>query len=366
MSDHSKPVGWSLRPRIVVVSASMGAGHDGFAAELSRRASCEGYEVERLDFLDLLPLRLGHILRKLYWFQLMVVPVTWGWILPVLARGRGRGWAARLAARLSRRRLLAAVDGHTCLVLSTYPLASQALSEFRLSGELWCPAVTCLTDMSVHPLWIAPGVDEHLAIHELPAFQARALGARGVRVVGPIVATGFRTGSAGERESSRRALGLPSNRPLALVVSGSWGVGAVIRTVDDLLATGLVTPVVVGGTNRSLRRATARRPGAVALGWVADMPALMRACDVVVQNAGGLTLLEARQSGLPLVTYRCLPGHGVTNAEAMEAAGWASWPHERCELDDAVELALLGPKQVGRPGSIPWDQLTGIAVPVPA
>ena len=38
------------------------------------------------------------------------------------------------------------------------------------------PVVTYLTDASVHRLWVHPAVDLHLAIHELTAQQARALG----------------------------------------------------------------------------------------------------------------------------------------------------------------------------------------------
>ena len=62
----------------------------------------------------------------------------------------------------------------------------------------------------------------------------------------------------------------------------------------------------------------------VSRGWVSDMAALMAASDVEVQNAGGLSSLEARQSGLPVVTYRSLPGHGTTNNSGLDEAGWAS------------------------------------------
>ncbi len=356
----------TARPRILFVSASMGAGHDGFARELGRRAEAAGYEVDAVDFLDLLPLHAGRVLRAVYRVQLRVAAWTWGWILPRLGRGATRGWAARIASRLSRRRLLTAVGPDACLVVSTYPLASQALSDLRLRGDLTCQVATFLTDMSVHPLWIAPGVDLHFATHELPAFQARALGARGVRVIGPIVAPAFGPAAAGEANRLRSELGLPPGRPLALVVSGSWGVGEVIRTVDDLRLAGTVTPVVVCGTNRWLLRAARRRGDVVAFGWVDDMPTLMRACDLVVQNAGGLTLLEARQSGLPLVTYRCLPGHGLTNAEAMQSAGWASWPQDRAALADAVHCALEGSRPVVAAGSVPWELAIGVEQAVPA
>lgn len=45
--------------RIVILSARVGAGHDGAAAELTRRMRDKGFEVTRHNFLDLLPGRLA-------------------------------------------------------------------------------------------------------------------------------------------------------------------------------------------------------------------------------------------------------------------------------------------------------------------
>ena len=49
--------------RILVLSASMGAGHDGAARELATRLRAEGHEAEVRDFLDSGPLRIGTALR---------------------------------------------------------------------------------------------------------------------------------------------------------------------------------------------------------------------------------------------------------------------------------------------------------------
>lgn len=51
------------------------------------------------------------------------------------------------------------------------------------------------------------------------------------------------------------------------------------------------------------------------------MPTLMRAVDVLVENAGGLTCQEALSCGLPVVTYRPIPGHGRVNAAILAEAG---------------------------------------------
>lgn len=346
-------------PGVLIVSASIGAGHDGAATELARQAVAAGYAVERVDFLDLFPRGWGALLRAAYRLQLRIAPASWGWLLALSKHRGGRRWPALVAARLTRQRLLDACGTGHDLTISTYPLASQSLSALRLRGSLTSPVATFLTDMSVHPLWVAPGIDLHLALHEIPAAEAVCLGARGVHVVGPVVSPDFTPGTPRSRRASRRRFRLPPDVPLALVVAGSWGVGDIVRTVDDLVASGVVTPVVVCGTNTALLRRLHRVPGVCALGWVDDMAELMQACDLVIQNAGGLTSLEARQSGLPVLTYRCLPGHGLTNSRALESAGWARWPQGPEELLPTLLLVLGLPSDDVSAGGVPWGRLLG-------
>ena len=56
-------------------------------------------------------------------------------------------------------------------------------TELRTQRRLRILVTTYLTDMSVHRVLVHPGVDLHLAWHELPAAQAVRLGAGTTRVV---------------------------------------------------------------------------------------------------------------------------------------------------------------------------------------
>ena len=53
-----------------------------------------------------------------------------------------------------------------------------------------------------------------------------------------------------------------------------------------------------------------------------------------------MTTLETRAAGLRTLTHRCLPGHGETNAAALDAAGLAPWSHSVAELAVNLEAAL--------------------------
>ncbi|MEV0186895.1 glycosyltransferase, partial [Streptomyces sp. NPDC050625] len=191
--------------------------------------------------------------------------------------------------------------------------------------------------------WVADGVDVHLAVHAVPAGQARAAGARDVRVCGPVTDPLFGPCDARERNRARARFGLPHDAALALLVAGSWGVGPVRKVARELRGCGAAVPVVVCGRNEALARQLRADGIEYAYGWVDDMPGLMHAADVLVQNAGGLTSLEAFAAGLPVASYRCIPGHGLTNAAALDEAGVAAWIRDPADLKGVLCDLVDGP-----------------------
>ncbi|WP_328551550.1 MULTISPECIES: MGDG synthase family glycosyltransferase [unclassified Streptomyces] len=334
--------------RVAIVSASVGAGHDGAATELERRLTADGLVVDRYDLLDLLPARLGRAARDAYHLMLVRAPWLYQRIYSGTERAGGGGRGARALLRSSENRVLKALHPDTGVVVSTYPGASRVLGNLRLRGRLTVPVLTYLTDFSVHPLWVADGVDTHLAAHPVPATQARAAGAQDVRVRGPLADPRFHPCDAHRRSLARTRFGLPAAAPLALLVAGSWGVGPVRQVAQELRDCGAVVPVVVCGRNQALA-ARLRADGIEHVhGWVDDMPALMHAADVLVQNAGGLTTLEAFSAGLPVASYGCIPGHGLTNAAALDEAGVAVWIRDRAQLKDVLCDLADGPRGVAQ------------------
>jgi UDP-N-acetylglucosamine:LPS N-acetylglucosamine transferase len=329
------------RRRIVVVSATIGAGHDAATLELSRRLRQRGYDVTHHDFMDLLPLRMGRRARGGHHAVLRRAPWFYGLLFAVGDRSPITPPLTRLLLAPSRRRVLELVDDDVIAVVSTYPLASQVIGPLRRGGRLRAPAVTYVTDFAVHRYWVAPGVDAHLAAHPLGAAAASDHGGRRPRSAGALVRERFRPATPAGKQAARAELGLPAGR-LALVVAGSWGVGEVEATAAEVAATGVATPVVVCGHNELLRARLVRLGVPHALGWVEDMATLMNAADVLIENAGGIMALEGMACGLPVVTYRPIPGHGTRSAAALEQAGLSTWVRAREQLGPALVAATDG------------------------
>lgn len=341
------------RPLVEIVTGSFGAGHDAAAAAIAGQLQADGVSTRTWDIVDLMPGHLGRLLRSGYLKQIQALPSSWRWMLDQIERRQGAAdLVGSLLATSAGPLLDVAADGASMFV-STHPFGSQVLGQLRATGLLHLPVTTYLTDMSVHRLWVHPGVDRHLAIHDLPALEAGVLGGRGVETVVPAVSTAFSSvyRSAVARSAARQTFGLPPHAPLALVTGGSCGIGQLMESARDLVATGLVVPIVLCGTNRRLLARVRRTPGMHGLGWVSDMPGLLSAVDVVIQNSGGMTTLEARAAGVPLLTYRCLPGHGEANAAALAAARLVAWARTSDDLDPLLRQALA----VDAPVPVPVD-----------
>ncbi|GGJ62927.1 MGDG synthase family glycosyltransferase [Streptomyces brasiliensis] len=346
-SSAAPPKGSGPR-RIAIISASVGAGHDGAAAGLADRLTAHGFLVDRHDFLDLLPARAGRLLCDTYHHLLAWAPAGYQRLYAATEHASRPGAVWRALFRSAEQPTLRALQPDTCAVISTYPGAGQVLGALRRRGLLTVPAFTYLTDFSVHALWVAPGIDAHLAVHAIPAAQAHAQGAAAVTVAGPVTDPRFTPATGGERSAARARFGLPEHSPLALLVAGSWGVGPVRRAAAEIRETGVAVPVVVCGRNHALAEQLRQDGIEHAFGWVEDMPGLMHACDVLVQNAGGLTSLEAFATGLPVASYRCIPGHGRANAQALQEAGLATWIRTPEELGPVLTELLHGPRGIAQ------------------
>jgi processive 1,2-diacylglycerol beta-glucosyltransferase len=345
LSSVGRTTSGSARGRVVIISGSFGAGHDAAANAIAERLTCAGYTAEIWDIVKLMSRPLGRSLQAAYLKQVQLAPPVYRSLVRYANRSEGINKVIIKGMRHTGNALTGIAEHDPAAIVSTHPFASQALGDLRAQGDLRVPVVTYLTDLSVHRTWVHPAVDLHLALHELPARQAVAHGAQLTRLVRPAVPQRFFAKPSAYRSGvhCRQLLDLPLDQPLVALIGGSMGMGPLDRSAEEIAATGVATPVVVCGHNKRLFRRLRAKSSVIALDWVSDMPMLLTAVDGVVQNAGGFACLEALAAGKPTVTYRCISGHGETNAAALDRAGIVPWIRSRAELGPRLQQALATP-----------------------
>jgi UDP-N-acetylglucosamine:LPS N-acetylglucosamine transferase len=292
-----------------------------------------------VDFLDAFPWPMANIWRWFYLVQLRRFPESYEKSYQLFYRHPNL-WApfVRFERFLAGRRTLRWVRRHQPdVIVSTYSFATLVVGRLREEGRINVPAVNFLTDFGVHPRTVHPAIDMHLAIHPIAAAKARTFVDAPVHATGPAVNPAFAPDPEG-RAKARAELGVTDEQRVVLVVSGSWGIGEGLEeTVAALVRSGRFTVVTVCAGDANLQRRLEERQLGIVIGWTDEMPKLMAAADAVIENAGGLTSLEAFATGVPIVSYRPIPGHGRDNVRSMEQAGVTVVPDGEAALVEALD-----------------------------
>lgn len=346
-------------PRVLVVTAAMGSGHNEVARELARRLDARGGTAEIVDLLELGE-RAGERLRRTYRRLLDHAPWLYGAAM-TFWQHYPRPMAAFTAAnaRPFEQGLQSVIEQlQPDVIVCTYNLAALCLGRMAARGDLAAPVVTIVVDPGAHPYWVSPHVDLHLAALPQTARRLRELGAPRVAVTAPLLRPEF--ADPPSRSEARARLRLPETERIALVSGGSWTVGAVERTVTDLADAGVRVGAFCARNAAMFARLSGRR-GVYPIRWTSTAIDWLAAADVLVDNAGGQTCREALACGTSVVLFRPLPGHGRLNAAVLEEAGLVVWARSAAEMVSAVRHPRPPARTATCEAADPVDEVLAVA-----
>jgi 1,2-diacylglycerol 3-beta-galactosyltransferase len=237
------------------------------------------------------------------------------------------------------------------VVLSVHPLLNHIAHQAILKCGRPRALMTVITDLvDFHRGWTFSRADLVVAPTELARKVAlrRRVPADRIKLLGLPVDLRFRPPAPGEKRALRRRYGLDEARFTVLVMGGAAGVGNLIKQVRVLAWEPHQWQVIaICGRNEKLRSRLARVRFAtptLILGFVENMPELMRASDVVVTKAGPGAIAEALATGVPVLVTGFLPGQESPNVDFVVEAGFGAYtPKENDLLDEVRVLAEGGP-----------------------
>jgi len=237
------------------------------------------------------------------------------------------------------------------VVLSVHPLLNHIAHQAILKCGRPRALMTVITDLvDFHRGWTFSRADLVVAPTELARKVAlrRRVPADRIKLLGLPVDLRFRPPARGEKRALRRRYGLDEARFTVLVMGGAAGVGNLIKQVRVLAWEPHQWQVIaICGRNEKLRSRLARVRFAtptLVLGFVENMPELMRASDVVVTKAGPGAIAEALATGVPVLVTGFLPGQESPNVDFVVEAGFGAFtPRENDLLDEVRVLAEGGP-----------------------
>jgi processive 1,2-diacylglycerol beta-glucosyltransferase len=333
----SPPFRWSRIPRILILSASSGAGHGRAAQALEKafrdRGDCHVEHVDAIDYVS-------KLFQRLYDDAYISLVRRAPGLMGLLYDRMDQPWShprRRLALdRLNTQpmiRMLKRTQPDLCI--ATHFLPAEILAWLIAKKKLRARNAIVVTDYDVHAMWLCRTVDRYyVAIQESAEYLAGiGVPRENLRVTGIPIDPVFEVPAA--RDEARRKLGISLDVPVLLISAGGYGIGPLEKLVEDLLAFRRSWQLVaIAGKAEKLRKrleqiskAAEKLSGGdgrlLVVGFTKEMDRYMAAADVLIGKAGGLTSSEALACGLPMVLIEPIPGQEERNADHLLEAGAA-------------------------------------------
>jgi processive 1,2-diacylglycerol beta-glucosyltransferase len=325
------------KPRILLLSASSGAGHVRAAQALEKAFVARGdCAVQHIDAIEYVSKLFQRAYDKTYISMVRRAPELMG----VLYDRTDQPWQhprRRLALdRLNSQPMIRMLKhAQPDLCVATHFLPAEIIAWLIAKKKLNAKNAIVVTDYDVHAMWLCRTVSRYyLAIPEAAEYLAGIGVPREIlRVTGipidPLFAVPL------DRAAARSALNLDAKSPVLLLSAGGYGVGPLEQLVQDLLS--LQKPwqlVAIAGKSEKMKkhldeiaRAAGTLPNGFArlvpVGFTTQIDQYMATADLLVGKAGGLTTSEALARHLPMALIEPIPGQEFRNADHLLEAGAA-------------------------------------------
>lgn len=325
------------KPRVLLLSATSGAGHVRAAQALEKAFLARGdCTVEHIDALRYVSKLFQRVYDKAYISMVRRAPELMG----LLYERTDQPWQnlrPRLALdRLNTRpmiRLLKRVQPDLCV--ATHFLPAEILAWLIAKKKLFAHNAIVVTDYDVHAMWLCRTVDRYYVAMEEAAQYLTHIGVPREKIcvkgipIDPLFAVPV------PRAEARKQLGLDAEATVVLISAGGYGLGPIEQLVKELLE--LQRPwqiVAIAGKAEKTRKrlnelakVASKLPSGAsrlcAMGFTTEMDKYMAAADLMVGKAGGLTTSEALARALPMALIEPIPGQEERNADQLLEAGAA-------------------------------------------
>jgi processive 1,2-diacylglycerol beta-glucosyltransferase len=341
-------------PRILVLSAKFGGGHKS-AAEAIRAwwdQNVPGSEITVLDHFDQFVSPVVTQAASIGYTQsVRLWPRGYRFFYEATRRLNPDSAAQQWLNGLGKRELCDYLRDHPAdLVVAVHPTPSGALSDLRREGLLKAPAVTVITDYTVHSQWIHPSTNLYLVGSECvrDGLIQRGVPEEKIRVTG--IPVRVNTSLLAQREALREKWGLKPDVPSVLVMTGAQGMMRRPWRLFHTIASRPVQGFFVCGKDKALatrlKLREDRYPDFRILSFVRIIPELMCVSDVLISKAGGLTTSEALAMELPMILFHPIPGQEYANRDYLVRAGAAMAADSTRDLGVALDTLCRSPERL--------------------
>lgn len=338
--------------KILILTASYGSGHVVAAKALDEAFHKKGIEPVVFDlvleggrmeknaaaFYELL-MKRGHFAWR--FFHEKIMPIRRGDSIRKIYEVLHRGKFFKDIKKVDPDIIIATMDTAS-LIASLYARENPDVKIY-----------TVITDYVSHQLWIWKNMDAFFVGSEdlKRELIKHGIDKEKIKVSGIPLRSQFENELS--REETREKLGIPDDKLVLLISAGSFG-SVPVREVLSAIPSPLETfAIVLAGRRMDLISKYAQMlqeydvTGRV-IEFTDNINEYMRASDLFISKAGGISVAECFAAGLGAVYANNFPGHEVGNALYAEVNGAAVVVRNKKVLHGALEELLKNKKELLR------------------
>lgn len=331
--------------KIMIMTASVGYGHDQAAQVMKKNLmkEDENVEIEIIDFMDIFPSSIGHLIKSTYLKMIDMVPSWYNLLYQGTMKLNQQSKVNDLFSYKYKKKILALIlEANPDLILFTNPFPSTMVSHLKRRGKINIQTASIITDYTAHRVWLDPTIDNYFVGSNILKQEMvdRGIEATKIHVTGIPIDSKFNLHV--NRDEVMKSLELDSDLPTLLIMGGGLGLGSieeVLETIDSIDKQ--LQLIVVAGKNEQLKEELENRVcnplhKVRILGFCDNVHELMACSHLLVSKAGGLTMTEAVTKQLPVLVFDPIPGQEVKNAQYFSDIGAAMYLKNLDELKSAI------------------------------
>lgn len=306
--------------KILILTASTGAGHNQAANNLKREFVEKFHEVEIVDLFKSTDTAMNKIITEGYNFFAKVIPDAYGILYNSLDKKQLNKYLLQNASILIEKRISKKIaEIEPDIIISTHPFGVPIITSLKAKDRLSIPFVQVVTDFKAHYTYVDQNVDAYITASE---YTREGLIERGISPE-KIYAYGIPTKEEFQVKTQRNCdlNGLFK----VLVMGGSMGLKPMEDSVEILISSDLnIQITVVCGNNESLREKLSNKFSnsieigkLEVLGFINNVHEYMESSDLIITKPGGLTTTEAINKCIPMLIPFAIPGQEQENTSFM-------------------------------------------------
>ena len=321
--------------KAVVLSCNTGEGHNAAGKAIYNKFLQMGVKCDFVDTLSIAGMKVSRAVNNSYVGITTSVPAVFG-MMYSLGRAVSDLNTRHLhikspvyaANTLYRRKLAKFIkDGGYDVAVMPHLFPAECLTSLKKRGQLDIPFICVATDYACIPFWEETKPDYFVIPHKDLAedFYSRNIPQDKLLTFGIPVSDRFKGKT--DPSEARSQLGLPDDKPIFLMMSGSMGFGGLegmTRALYEKFGRN-VRIIILCGRNESMRTHLSEVfsdiPDVILQPFTDKVSLFMDAADMVYTKPGGLTSTEAAVKNVLLVHTPPIPGCETINAAFFSSRG---------------------------------------------